>query len=619
MRCLLFSSNGELVQPIWQVLADLGIEGEHCEKAVDAVKNVTSGSFQIVITDWENQPEAAFLLKTVRELRAALRPLTIAIVSDDAKRPQALQAGANSILLKPIRPEQLRETMSTACELLRSKLQMTGPGTSYQALAAAGAAGSGAETIVVSASVTHVPEKIRAGEFLQSSGSGPGTQVDTDPNTPQEPSVTDLKPVTEVEPMAAASKTSIAELKPQAMTGWAMLQARLTTVRPAFAAAAVTSSKSELLSYGQTPSSSGPTTRTPMAKAVESEKNVSREIAEPEAKDFAYISQEPWEKQETVVTARPKRGKLLAVAVLAAVSIGLVATPSTRPRMVVLYRNGVRAGNSWLNPAPAPLPQAVAVHDSFGQSGDEYDLPVPGNIPDATTDPSQIRVVPVIDPTAKPKKTEENTSSERSLAAEDTPVVQDQAVPNEGAQEPPEQHEVREAAPANSGDLPATSTEAHLDQATAKSEPTGSAALPVETRFPIRPSVPRVAAGIPSSLQSRIASSAPQVSGSKPVEAAMASIEPVKVPEPVEREFAIQTVDAVYPAATANGQKGTVVLQVLVGRDGSVQDAKFLQGSLLFARNAIDAARQYRFKPYLLNGRPVSVQSVLTLNFKPPA
>jgi protein TonB len=100
----------------------------------------------------------------------------------------------------------------------------------------------------------------------------------------------------------------------------------------------------------------------------------------------------------------------------------------------------------------------------------------------------------------------------------------------------------------------------------------------------------------------------------------MSSIEPVNLPEPVEREFLIQPVDAVYPAAArANGQRGTVVLQVLVGRDGSVLDAKFLQGSLIFARAAIEAVKQYRFKPYLMNGRPVSVQSVITLNFKPPA
>jgi outer membrane biosynthesis protein TonB len=44
-----------------------------------------------------------------------------------------------------------------------------------------------------------------------------------------------------------------------------------------------------------------------------------------------------------------------------------------------------------------------------------------------------------------------------------------------------------------------------------------------------------------------------------------------------------------------------------------------MQGSLVFARAAIDAVTQWHFKPYSMNGRPVSVQSVITLSFKPPA
>src|SRR5208282_2721093 len=126
LRCLVFSSNEEMVQPIWQVLAELEIEGEYCRNAVDAVERVTTQLFQIVVTDWEDQPEAAFLLKTARDLKAAHRPLILAIVGDDARLPEALQAGANSVLVKPIRTEQVHDTMSTACELLRSKLQ-TGP------------------------------------------------------------------------------------------------------------------------------------------------------------------------------------------------------------------------------------------------------------------------------------------------------------------------------------------------------------------------------------------------------------------------------------------------------------------------------------------------------------
>src|ERR1700735_5894636 len=84
-RRLLFSSNEEMVQPIWQVLADLGIEAEYCRSAVDAVEKVTTQLFQIVITDWEDQPEAMFLLKTARDQKAEQLPLLFAIVSGDAK------------------------------------------------------------------------------------------------------------------------------------------------------------------------------------------------------------------------------------------------------------------------------------------------------------------------------------------------------------------------------------------------------------------------------------------------------------------------------------------------------------------------------------------------------
>jgi protein TonB len=112
----------------------------------------------------------------------------------------------------------------------------------------------------------------------------------------------------------------------------------------------------------------------------------------------------------------------------------------------------------------------------------------------------------------------------------------------------------------------------------------------------------------------------PDASGAKPMDAAMSSFEPVNLPPLVVMDLLAQPVDPVYPdAAKAGGQHGSVVLQVLIGRDGTVQDAKFLQGSLVFARAAIDAVKQWRFKPYTLNGRAVSVQSTITLNFKPPA
>lgn len=108
----------------------------------------------------------------------------------------------------------------------------------------------------------------------------------------------------------------------------------------------------------------------------------------------------------------------------------------------------------------------------------------------------------------------------------------------------------------------------------------------------------------------------PDASGSKAPESAMNSIEPVVLPELTERELLSDQPAVGYPAS-AKGQQGTVILQVLIGRDGSVQDAKFMQGSLAFARAAIDGVKLWKFKPYMMNGRAVSVQAPMTISFKP--
>jgi periplasmic protein TonB len=661
LRCLLFSSNEEMVQPIWQVLADLGIEGEYCKSAVDAVEKVTTQVFQIVITDWENQPEAGFLLKTARELKAAQRPLTLAIVSDNARLPEALQAGANSVLVKPIRAEQVRDTMSTACELLRAKQQ---PGASHSgpvaqreapqaaALAAAASAGGASAPVMVTP-----PEKsFRAGEFLQSSSSSPGAQFDTENEvhkSMEQSAAAEVDALTELELMASAVEAPPApEAEPQEpLTGWAALQARLTKAAPA--PAEDTPAKSELLSYGDTPSQVRASAGSSAEESKEPAKQESQPESAPEAALFAYISGEPEESAPPKRESPPKLGRILLVGMLAGCA-ALVVVPRTRQSLRSFYRNAARAGGSWLNPPPAPVPQAAPQHDSFGQSGDEYNLPVVGNIPDASTDPSQIRVLPVVDPTAKPQKGSDANSGQAASSAtgEGNPADQTQTGQNQSSQNQPDQNQpnqnqsgqspsgqaqvgesqVKDPGPAPIGVVPGN-TEASPAPVPAASpvQPNAPAAQATPTPKSVTPSArssappPRTAsardsAGIPSSLKSRMASTTPDASGAKPAEAAMSSIEPVNLPESAALGLLAQSADPVYPdAARASRQRGSVVLQVFIGRDGAVQDAKFLQGSLVFARAAIDAVKQWRFKPYSMNGRAVSVQSVITLNFKPPA
>jgi periplasmic protein TonB len=656
LRCLIFSSNEAGVQPIWQVLTDLGIEGEYCASAVDAVERVTTQLFQIVITDWDDQPEAAFLLKTARDLKAAHRPLTLAIVSDDARLPEALKAGANSILVKPISAEAVRDTMSTACELLRAKQQPAAPSappasTVTAAMAVAAGAVSApaspqAAATSISAksgppSVKQSPEKtFRAGEFLQPPSLGPGAQFATEEKEPEVDNSVELagadevESLTELEPMAAAVDDSSAQeqeadSEPQpALTGWASLQARLMKTAPA-PPVEQAPAKNELLGYGETPSQvaapAGPAQRTAVAEKKESQPEPGSEAAL-----FAYIEGEQPEHAESAPKSHAKHLRRF-VGLIAAAGVVLVAMPRTRPIVLKNYRSAVRAGGNWLNPPPAAIPQSAPQHDSFAQSGDEYKLPVASNIPDATTDPSQIRVVPVIDPTAKPDKNADANGAPVPAASDNGPTDQGQAAtaPTEFAPVPPTSGNL-ESSPtpvanttvdaAKMLPLPAVApTRASPPESQAAATP--RPALSQTQQAPLPPAPPPANnLAIPSSLRSQIASMTPNAGGNKPPEAAMSSIEPVVLQEAALRDLLTQPANPEYPAAAkASGQKGSVVLQVLVARDGSVQEAKFLQGSLMFARAATDAVKLWHFKPYLMNGRAVSVQSVITLNFKPPA
>ena len=71
-----------------------------------------------------------------------------------------------------------------------------------------------------------------------------------------------------------------------------------------------------------------------------------------------------------------------------------------------------------------------------------------------------------------------------------------------------------------------------------------------------------------------------------------------------------------YPPEAGRARiEGTVVLMAVIGKDGSVQDVQVESGLPILAQAAIDAVRQWRYKPYMIDGEPVEVDSRITINF----
>ena len=79
----------------------------------------------------------------------------------------------------------------------------------------------------------------------------------------------------------------------------------------------------------------------------------------------------------------------------------------------------------------------------------------------------------------------------------------------------------------------------------------------------------------------------------------------------------IHKVEPIYPrmAVLANMQ-GEVKLHALIAKDGTIQSLSVSSGSPILAQAALDAVRQWRYRPYILNGQAVEVETFITVNFR---
>lgn len=81
----------------------------------------------------------------------------------------------------------------------------------------------------------------------------------------------------------------------------------------------------------------------------------------------------------------------------------------------------------------------------------------------------------------------------------------------------------------------------------------------------------------------------------------------------------IRDVRPVYPPIAKAAQvSGVVILETRIGIDGGVEEARVLRSIPLLDQAALDAVKQWKFQPTLLNGQPVPIVMTLTINFTLP-
>jgi periplasmic protein TonB len=90
----------------------------------------------------------------------------------------------------------------------------------------------------------------------------------------------------------------------------------------------------------------------------------------------------------------------------------------------------------------------------------------------------------------------------------------------------------------------------------------------------------------------------------------------VRVSQGVTQGLLVRKINPTYPPLAKQARiSGAVVLQAEISKDGSIQNLHVLSGHPMLVPSALEAVKQWKYKPYILNGEPVEVETTITVNF----
>jgi protein TonB len=90
----------------------------------------------------------------------------------------------------------------------------------------------------------------------------------------------------------------------------------------------------------------------------------------------------------------------------------------------------------------------------------------------------------------------------------------------------------------------------------------------------------------------------------------------VRVSSGVASGNLLSPIKPIYPQIAKQARiQGQVVIQATISKAGTIENARVISGHPMLVQNALEAVKQARYKPYLLNGEPVEVETTINVNF----
>jgi protein TonB len=575
-HALLLSPDDQAVSAITGVLEEMSVTCERPLDGVSAAQKLNSQTFDLVLVDCENLPAAKLIFDVCRRGKNGNNPVPIAIVDGRAGLPTAFRLGAELILTKPVAKDQARTTIRTAVSRVRKDVQtneivpaqldstdvhsavIPGAGMSEErAQAAAAAAVSSQLTSFAEPAPSFVPTLVPAAAFTATLSAPAHTSEmhSAIDEIDATPAPPKLNPQSGSFSASSLSESSLSESSPDRTVSAKSKPAR--PMKPSDDPVLAELERTEL-EESEMAESELEGSR-PESSILESSGLGKAAPNQPAAKSGAPAFSSSRQGQ------KKRRGRLVALLMLALAGGGFYAMWTYQPGFRDLAQPQIDrilalAGMA-LPPTPAQNPAK------------------PSNrlAPATTSAPAQ-------ESPADPNQTQSKAPDSAISSATGSPTASATAT---AAVSPA-------ATPGTAVTLPASA-------ATAPTAPVATKPEANKASDKLLNSKKDTVAATPSDAPLPGENSAIILS-SKGAEKRLAHSVPPK-----------------YPVGARSGaSQGTVVLKAVVDETGKVEGLRLVEGNAALATAAIQAVKQWRYRPYVRDGKAQAFQTVVIVDFQRP-
>jgi protein TonB len=573
-QALLFCQDEKTARLTTQVLTDLDFSVEACNEPFAAVKKLMGQHFDAIVVDCNNEQNAALLFKSARNSNSNQSSLAVAVVEGQSGVANAFRIGANLVLTKPLNVEQAKGTLRVARGLLKKSGESAKPAPSAPSTAPQAPSPAPPQVVPEAPRQVAPPPSIPKPAPVQKAvtasaapapASDPADLFEIEPPASQNAEIS-LDALDEPAPPKNATSVPISNASSAPIgkdRSWPAGPASSPQPPPPKVTPAVADVRPALgiSSLGSGGAASAP------APAKELPRTLMDTLQAPSREDKRADFAVPASAPPPPRTHAPDRQSAPTFAQLSSSEPGERSGGWKVVLIVIIAGALVAAGylgysklHKRNSAPPAPVEQEV-----------QPPAEVPSPPAASTAQKPSAEVTAAILPPSSPRK------SETPVSEPEPEVVVTQIQPKPTV--------------VKSGIRPAAKPQEADVQA---------------------PEMPGAAASDSSAISSIVSSATPTV----PLAAAP---EVLKVSQGVTQGLLTRRVQPSYPRQALQMRiSGSVQLQAVISKTGSIESVKVLSGDPILSRAALDAVKQWKYKPYMLDNEPVEIQTQITVNFKLP-